>query len=371
MKRRAIVRGVIILAFGLSLAYVVGRILYTEIRRSHLYNAGQAAEAAGQWPEAWAHFRTLVEMAPGYRDAQERLDRATRQVIEIVPGGADLETESELLHWLAATERSDLFTAALHRCAVTIPAGEFLMGSESDHQDERPQRLVHLDAFQIDRYEVTVAQYRRFLEATGRDPPHYWSPLGDPPGEMALPVVGVSWIDADAYCAWAGKRLPTEAEWEKACRGTDGRVYPWGQTWDPQRANVDLSIELGRATPQPGIWEDGWSLLQGTPTAIGELELRPIGSYRRGASPYGIMDLVGNASEWVADWYNWSGYWDMPARNPLALGPQWNHALRGSSWYEPYGVAGRAQDWSRCSARNSSHVDQDPRIGFRCARSVP
>jgi len=126
------------------------------------------------------------------------------------------------------------------------------MGSNSGRADERPQHAVYLDAFDLDRYEVTHVRYQRFLQATGRRPPPYWSDDDYPAGQSDYPVVGVSWDDADAYCAWAGKRLPTEAEWEKACRGTDGRVYPWGNLWEPRRANVDLS---GRAGVGPLIWD--------------------------------------------------------------------------------------------------------------------
>jgi len=111
---------------------------------------------------------------------------------------------------------------------VCIPAGEFIMGSDNARSDERPQHQVYLDAFAVDRYKVTNAQYRRFLISTGRAPPRYWSGTAFPAGQTDVPVVAVSWDDADAYCAWVNKRLPTEAEWEKACRGTAGRVYPWG-----------------------------------------------------------------------------------------------------------------------------------------------
>jgi len=96
--------------------------------------------------------------------------------------------------------------------------------------------------------------------------------------------------------------------------------------------------------------------------------LRPEGSYPDGASPYGVMDAAGNASEWVEDWYNWRGYWELSDRNPVVTSPPWNHGVRGSAWYDPHGVEGWARDLSRCSARNSSHETQDPRTGFRCAR---
>lgn len=256
---------------------------------------------------------------------------------------------------------------------VRVPAGEFVMGSDSGRSDERPQHPVYLDAFEIDRDEVTNAQYWRFLKYTGRTSPRYWSGGDYPMGQANYPVVGVSWDDADAYCAWAGKRLPTEAEWERSCRGPstssgDARIYPWGDAWDAMRANVDVSVHAAHPDAAELLqWDDAWALLRATP-APRALGLRPIGSFPESASPYGVMDLVGNASEWVADWYNWSDYSAMPAQNPRGLGPPWNHSVRGSAWYDPQGAKGWAQEQSRCSARNSSHETQDPRTGFRCAR---
>lgn len=265
------------------------------------------------------------------------------------PGSAD---------WEALAKQFD--TDVVH-----IPAGEFVMGSDNARSDERPQHQVYLDAFELDRFEVTNAQYRRFVIATHRAPPRYWSEIDFPSGQARYPVVGVSWDDADAYCAWVNKRLPTEAEWEKACRGAAGRVYPWGDDWVPRRANVDVTTRA----PQTGdqVWETAWNSLRTSAASPG---LKPVGAFPEGASPYGAMDLVGNASEWTADWYNWSDYAAMPSRNPRGLGPPWNRNLRGSAWYDPQGARGWAQDLSRCSARNSSHEIADPRVGFRCARAI-
>jgi formylglycine-generating enzyme required for sulfatase activity len=263
---------------------------------------------------------------------------------------------------------------ALNRDAVRIPAGDFLMGSDTDRADERPQRLVYLDAFDIDRYEVTNAQYERFVKATRHVAPAYWPGDVFPPGQADYPVVAVSWVDANAYCRGVGKRLPTEAEWEKACRGTDGRIYPWGAVWDPWRANVDAGPgrpwAAGMTEPGKSALDDARQTLRATPDGPQARGLRPVGSYPSGAGPYGVMDLAGNASEWVADWYNWEGYWKLPDRNPVGSEPPWNHALRGSSWYDPSGDAGWVRDQSRCSARNSSHAAFEPRAGFRCARSI-
>jgi formylglycine-generating enzyme required for sulfatase activity len=283
--------------------------------------------------------------------------------------GLTLGREIQQLRSLKTLDVSQL-AELLDRSVVQIPSGDFIMGSNSGRDDESPQHLVYLDAFGIDRYEVTNIQYQRFLLASKRTAPQYWRGNGYPLGQEDYPVVGVRWDDADAYCKWAGKRLPTEAEWEKACRGTDGRIYPWGDTWDPHRANVDVSPGTLNPTASDTLWDAAWEILRATPTGPGVPGLQPVGSHLEGVSPYGVMDMVGSASEWVADWYNWSDYSHMPARNPIGLGPPWNHCVRGSAWHDPAGNATWVQNMSRCSARNSSHADVDPRVGFRCARSL-
>jgi formylglycine-generating enzyme required for sulfatase activity len=218
---------------------------------------------------------------------------------------------------------------------------------------------VYLDAFEIDRLEVTNAEYRAFVVDSGTTAPRYWEGADYPAGTGAEPVVGVGWQQACAYCDWVGERLPTEAEWEKACRGTDGAVYPWGDSWGVAPANVRWAAT--------GRIDDAWALLAFE--ELGAPGLRPVGSYPNGASPYGAMDMAGNASEWVADWY-WTGYADQPIRNPVGTGPEWNHSIRGSAWFNLRAGSAELGDASRCSSRNSSHSYDDPRVGFRCARSV-
>jgi formylglycine-generating enzyme required for sulfatase activity len=250
--------------------------------------------------------------------------------------------------------------SALDRERVVVPAGWFVMGDEHGAADERPARRVWVGGFAIDRYEVTNQQYERFADATGRSAPAHWPGGRFPPGTALLPVVGVGWQDACDYCAWAGGRLPTEAEWEKACRSSDGRAYPWGAGWDPALANAG---PIGLEDP-----ELAWALVGSAPLVPGALGLRPVGSYPAGTSPYGVSDLVGNAAEWVADVYNWSGYADWPDRDPMGSGPPWNHSVRGSAWLGPSSDVAVA---SRCSERNSSHSYDDPRVGFRCAATLP
>ncbi len=288
--------------------------------------------------------------------------------ISVLPVWLD-STNRELVQIRRLAEAGDpRLPRMLDERMVTGPAGTFLMGSEAGQSNEHPQRTVYLDAYQIDRYEVTNLQYQQFVAATQARAPRYWSDGRYPAGLADAPVVGVSWEESAAYCEWAGERLPTEAEWEKACRGTDGRTYPWGDDWDASRANVGRPFTEARA----GVWDEAWTFLTVKPRSSTMPSLRPIGTYPSGASPFGVMDMVGNAAEWVADWYNWSDYSALPDRNPQGSGPQWNHSLRGSSWYLPYGDLLEAQDRSRCSRRDASHAgDSDARLGFRCARTIP
>ena len=269
---------------------------------------------------------------------------------------------------------------------VVVPAGPFLMGSSAQDlargiaecrqrakpekeplcegwfRAEGPQHQVTLDAFAIDRYEVTNAQFEKFAAATDyrtaaerdgagwvrrqKDGTWTWeevkgatwrAPGG--PGTSAAPnhpVVQVSWSDANAYCAWAGDRLPTEAEWEKAARGGDGRRYPWGDAWDATRASA-------RHTPK------------GT---------APVGSFPSGASPYGAQDMAGNVWEWTADWFAPAYYAESPGGNPTGPATGDQRVLRGGSWVNEHfllAVTHRVPGKPGARANN---------LGFRCARSI-
>jgi formylglycine-generating enzyme required for sulfatase activity len=236
---------------------------------------------------------------------------------------------------------------------IYVPPGDFIMGSPKGDgdPDEQPQRQVYLDAFWIDKTEVTNAEYRRFVEATGHRVPRYWdSAQLNRPGQ---PVVGVSWEDAQAYARWAGKHLPTEAEWEKAARGTDGRKYPWGNVWDAgatRRCNVldrDDPTALGSV-----VSTDGYGC-----TA-------PVGSYPLGESPYGCLDMAGNAWEWCADWYDSEYYGSGLRQNPRGAPGGEFRVLRGGSC--------ESLAWElRCADRY--YLDpscMSGSTGFRCALSA-
>jgi sulfatase modifying factor 1 len=215
--------------------------------------------------------------------------------------------------------------------AVLVPAGNFTMGDD----ESSPRRQLYVDAFYMDRFETTVGRDRAFLETTGSGAvPDFWDEVaGD-----ELPVIGVSWNEADAYCRWAGKRLPSEAEWEKSARGTDERAFPWG----------DASPTIEHANYQnsaPGPYESA---------------LTPVGKHAAGRSPYGVDDLAGNASEWVADWFSDSFSRD-ETFNPRGPEAGEKKVIRGGGRYDPP---------PRLRVSSRQHASPDTRgedIGFRCA----
>ena len=222
---------------------------------------------------------------------------------------------------------------------LLIPAGEFLMGSNDGDDDERPVHAVYLDAFYMDVCEVTNALYKKFMDATGHKAPAYWDNknLNQP-----NPVVGVTWFDAEAYAKWAGKRLPTEAEWEKAARGgLVGKEYPCGDNLTHDDANYGGT---GR--------KDRWD---GT---------APVGSFT--PNGYGLYDMVGNVWEWCADWYDKGYYARSPRSNPKGPDSGTYRVLRGGSWDDI------DDDYLRAAFRSyDGPLYAGNGYGFRCAGDVP
>jgi len=238
---------------------------------------------------------------------------------------------------------------------VLVPAGEFEMGAEGTpaDPDEAPKHKVFLDAFYIGKYEVTNRQYHTFVKSAFYPPPENLDPkyslwrgetMLDGIGE--LPVINVSWDDAVAFCKWSGGRLPTEAEWEKAARGTDGRTYPWGN--DPVTGNrTNYSIE------NVTFWE-------------GPATLAKKDQYDYGRSPYGAYEMAGNVWEWVQDWYDENYYKNSPSKNPTGPSPSSGkeRVIRGGSWQS-----------NPVTVRSSNRSKQDPidrrvYIGIRCAKDA-
>src|SRR5579884_732499 len=250
--------------------------------------------------------------------------------------------------WTPLFEAERLAAMEVPEEMVTVPAGWFLMGSDPKTDpaagpQEQPQRLVYLNAFRIDRYEVTNVHYLRYVLATGAEWPPYWREEPFPEKIAWHPVIGVSWREADAYCRWAGKRLPTEAEWEKAARGTDGRIFPWGD--------------------EPAGWLKSNIAHSGSGRVKRYPPLANVNRYDRGVSPYGVYQMAGNVSEWVADWFDPEYYRRAETHNPTGPAQGTDKVFRGGSWNEDPEVA-------RSAGRNAGAPDhRSYLIGFRCAKT--
>jgi formylglycine-generating enzyme len=236
---------------------------------------------------------------------------------------------------------------------ILIPCGDFLMGSApgEGNSDEYPRHSVYIDNFYIDKYKVTNENYLVFLNNQQISDVGEWINIEDircliektgnfytvRKGYGNYPVIGITWYGADAYARWAGKRLPTEAEWEKAARGTDCRIFPWGMKWDSSKC----------ANSCPG----------------GVGMLMPSGSFPGGASPYGVMDMAGNAWEWCSDWYDRNYYARSPYNNPAGPSKGSYKVIRGGSWFYS------TPSIFRCSGRTGKDVKcRLINIGFRCVK---
>jgi formylglycine-generating enzyme required for sulfatase activity len=218
---------------------------------------------------------------------------------------------------------------------VRVPDGSFTMGSNSGEADERPAHTVYLDGFYMDQYEVTNGQYAKCVDQGVCEPPR-WTQSYNRPSYFGdtdyddYPVIGVNWEQATTYCAWRGARLPTEAEWEKAARGTDERTYPWGELIDCGVAN------FGGPKNQGGC--------------VGDTTFNY--NYPTGVSPYGIYDLGGNLSEWTNDWYDISYYAKSPAENPQGPDDGTSKVLRGGSWGASHIDCACVQPGQQCAVRS-------------------
>jgi formylglycine-generating enzyme len=236
---------------------------------------------------------------------------------------------------------------------ILIPEGIFPMGvpkgARDGGMDERPNHDVFVDTFYIDKYELTNGRYLQFVTETGHRTPQHptdpkkgiWKGNMMPESIANLPVINVDWYDANTYCQWAGKRLPTEAEWEKAAKGPNDWRFPWG--------NVEPTMEHLN-------FNQSWR---------GEATLTEVGIYEKGKSPYGVYDVAGNVWEWVADWYDPGYYAISPAQNPQGPENGTHKTLRSSGWQ---GETPQVRIFTRIK---SLPTDRNNSTGFRCAQDAP
>lgn len=336
-----------------------------ERSRLFIFLAGPSALDAGSYTLTELEIaeksrrQLLPVLLPAARVAD--LPPALKNVTVLQPGGDIAGSVGARVHRLARDLRQHrlkqaalalaivgLFSAAVFYGIRTVagdgapqallPGGRFLLGDG----EESPRREVHLDSFYLDRFEVTVGRYARFLRQRG----DFKMPEGWPEADLEkiaeFPVTGVDWHDADSYCRWAGRRLPTEAEWERAARGGDERKYPWGNA-EPTVAHARFAISSEKA-----VYPDGISA---------------VGKHPAGAAPLDIHDLAGNASEWVADWHA-EGFSPAQAQNPKGPANGTGKVIRGGGWMDP---PLRITSTRRMVLSPEQRL---PDVGFRCARDA-
>jgi formylglycine-generating enzyme required for sulfatase activity len=217
-----------------------------------------------------------------------------------------------------------------------VPAGDFVMGSDIGEENDGPRHLVWLDAYNIDLFETSNAEHKECVAAGActRSRFHDDADLG----RDGFPVAGVNFKDAETYCEWRKKRLPTEAEWERAARGTDERRWPWGNEFDPKKVNMRHA-------------EDGW------------VSAAPVDAMPEGRSPVGAHHMAGNVWEWTSDWNSHSYYRKSPRRNPRGPnGPRPRRSIRGGSWR--YDIPYYVSSYNRSNGRPGSRFTH---LGIRCA----
>jgi formylglycine-generating enzyme required for sulfatase activity len=356
------------------MAYEVGLHQHPADAMAHFY-LGDACRSLKAWACAEEHYETSLDLdakSPVARLAKQRGQKAKvwrlldegRQAINEpnappkkvaeakdtldIANKLGLDDEQQALYQQVHAKLQQRYTQNYAKTAsnqhqnwsmALVPAGEFTMGSSMGSADEQPEHRVSVGAFYMDLYQVSIRQYARFVEATHHDVPPDWSVMNRPQ-HYDRPIANVDWADAVTYCKWAGKRLPTEAEWEKAARGTDGRTYPWGNV-HPTRLHATAGKE---------IWSNHSALTPG-------------GMLEEGKSPYGIYDMAGNVWEWVSDWYDQDYYKTSPPQNPTGPPLGTHKVIRGGSW-------GSNADGLR-SAERETHVPSFRGFGtgFRCAKT--
>ncbi|MGZ8382846.1 MAG: formylglycine-generating enzyme family protein [Nitrospira sp.] len=263
---------------------------------------------------------------------------------------ADHESSKQPPVWTPLDEAERLAVMEAPGGMVLVPAGPFLMGSDPQKDraagpQELPQRRVYLDGFKIDRFEVSNVEYLRFVLGTGAEWPKFWRENPFPEKAALHPVINVSWYEADTYCRWARKRLPSEAEWEKAARGENAPIFPWGN--------------------EPAGWIKSNIAHPGSKRGFKYPPLANVTRYDKGVSPYGVYQMAGNVSEWVADWFDPGYYRQGVDVNPQGPKTGDMKVFRGGSWNEDPEVA-------RSAGRNAGQPGRQSYLtGFRCASDDP
>ncbi len=344
--------------------YKKAEMLNAEVPALH-FHMGGIYWKLGKQRDALAHLdkcKKLLEAQPPEMQLDENYQKSMQDVllyINKLEKGLSPSEKKQRLETTLAT-RDEKMKKALEENRekwsemVLVPAGKFIMGSGEEEfiPEESPQHEVYLDAYYIDKHEITNAQYWEFLHYIKKTGDHSKCFPGEPKGKdhtpgtphtgwdypyydyPDYPVNRIDWYDAYAYAAWAGKRLPTEAEWEKASRGTDGRRFPWGNVWDAKRCNVGSDAPLS------------------------------VGSFEHSKSVYGCLDMIGSVSEWCSDWYHPEYYQNSPSINPK--GPEISTGVRiikGGSLFAPYAYK------MRCAVRIFGKPEErNKSIGFRCAK---
>ena len=306
------------------------------------YNIGWVYGKLGAAEEAVKHLKKYISLKPQAEDTTDAL-----VYINVLQKG--IETSQKMAMSVQRRDKAMKDSLAKDKerwDMVLVDAGEFIVGMEGQRDDCYPEHKVYLPAFYIDRYEVTNAQYYEFLESIKKTGDHSKCHKDEPAGKdhtprnwedsyydnPEFPVTRIDWYDAYAYAAWAGKRLPTEAEWEKAARGPSGNRFPWGNEWNPENCNIGV-------------------------------DQKPVGSYPQGVSPYGCHDMAGSVAEWVADWYHPEYYETSPAISPQGPESGLRRVLRGGSRF--------GQGFLLRSAARKSELPNvhNQAVGLRCAKN--
>ena len=291
------------------------------------------------WIQTFLDYRRkLVRLMPSAHEVSNRKEKVSKEITEHegnVEGITKLIADTGKEIGRLEDEREELQEKLNPSEMVLIPAGKFRMGTNMPgREDENPEHQLTMESFYIDAYEVTNLQYKEFIEVTGHRAPAHWRNRTFPEARLAShPVVNVSWEDARTYAEWVRKRLPTEAEWERAALGDGRDEYPWGKSSNTEAANYDNAD--GKTTQ--------------------------VDKFSMGKSTFGIWDMCGNVGEWVADWYDNKYYHNSPDADPPGPDSGFQRVFRGGAYHENrMGVRGKSRHFAMPQAISDY-------IGFRCA----